>query len=142
MSTGFGFIAKIGDMVSRVKAGKAFMTLEAQATPLLPAPLLLQAAYVACLSSAGRLLVFNLDELKTLAGGGRGVTLIGLDAGETLLQAVAFGAAGLVLMGVGRAGKPAEATLSLAALAPFLGKRARRGRVPELKFKLVGLRPA
>ncbi|MCX8565704.1 MAG: DNA topoisomerase IV subunit A (EC 5.99.1.3) [Glomeribacter sp. 1016415] len=142
MSTGFGFIAKIGVMVSRVKAGKAFMTLDAQAMPLLPVPFLPQAAYVACLSSGGRLLVFNLDELKTLAGGGRGVTLMGLDAGETLLQTVAFGAAGLVLMGIGRAGKPAEATLSLAALAPFLGKRARRGRVPELKFKLVGLRPA
>lgn len=142
MSTGFGFSAKIGDMVSRVKAGKAFMTLDAQAMPLLPVPGLPQATSVACLSSGGRLLVFNLDELKTLAGGGRGVTLMGLDAGETLLQTVAFGAAGLVLMGIGRAGKPAEATLSLAALAPFLGKRARRGRVPELKFKLVGLRPA
>ncbi|KAG0298082.1 hypothetical protein BGZ96_002976 [Linnemannia gamsii] len=127
MSTGFGFIAKIGDMVSRVKAGKAFMTLDAQAVPLLSVPLLPHA---------------SLDELKTLAGGGRGLTLIGLEDGETLVQTAAFGAAGLVLTGVGRGGKPAEATLSLAALAPVLGKRARRGRAPAIKFKATGLRPA
>ncbi len=142
MSTGFGFIAKIGDMVSRVKAGKAFMTLDAQAMPLLPVPLLPQASYVACLSSSARLLVFSLDELKILAGGGRGLTLIGLDDGETLVQTAVFGAAGLVLTGVGRGGKPAEATMSLAALAPVLGKRARRGRAPAVKFKPTGLRPA
>ena len=35
-SGGYGFIAATQDMVSRVKAGKAFMTLEENETPLPP----------------------------------------------------------------------------------------------------------
>ena len=83
-SNGFGFVAKVGDMVSRVKAGKSFMTIDAGAAPLAPMPMLPDATHIACLSSGGRLLVFGLDEMKTLSGGGRGVTLMALDDNETL----------------------------------------------------------
>ncbi len=141
-SNGFGFIAKVGDMVSRVKAGKSFMTIDEGATPLAPMPMLPDAMHVACLSSTGRLLVFGLDEMKTLSGGGRGVTLMALDDKETLVQALAIGKAGVVLLGTGRGGKPQEETLAGAALAPHVGKRARKGRAPDTKLKLQGLRPA
>ena len=47
-------------------------------------PMLPDATHIACLSSGGRLLVFGLDEMKTLSGGGRGVTLMALDDKETL----------------------------------------------------------
>jgi topoisomerase-4 subunit A len=141
-SNGFGFIAKVGDMVSRVKAGKSFMTIDEGAAPLVPMPMLPDATHVACLSGGGRLLVFGLDEMKTLSGGGRGVTLMALDEKETLTQALAIGKAGVVLLGTGRGGKAYEETLSGAALTPHIGKRARKGRAPDSKLKLLGMRPA
>ncbi|HKT94314.1 MAG TPA: DNA topoisomerase IV subunit A [Paraburkholderia sp.] len=141
-SNGFGFIAKIGDMVSRVKAGKAFMTIDEGCVPLAPMPMLPDALQVACLSSSGRLLVFGLDEMKTLSGGGRGVTLMQLDDNEKLVQALAISAAGVVLVGTGRGGKAGEDLMSGAVLAPQIGKRARKGRAPDSKLKVVtGMRP-
>ncbi|MGH8779007.1 DNA topoisomerase IV subunit A [Paraburkholderia sp.] len=140
-SNGFGFIAKVGDMVSRVKAGKSFMTIDAGATPLVPMPMLPDATRVACLSSGGRLLVFGLDEMKTLSGGGRGVILMALDENETLVQALAIGKAGVVLSGTGRGGKLYEEVFAGAALTPHVGKRARKGRLPDSKLKQLSLRP-
>ncbi|MBN6729722.1 DNA topoisomerase IV subunit A [Burkholderia multivorans] len=141
-SNGFGFIAKVGDMVSRVKAGKSFMTIDQGAVPLAPMPVLPNATQVACLSSGGRLLVFGIDEMKTLSGGGRGVTLMALDDKETLVQALAIDPAGVVLIGTGRGGKVQDETLSYAGLAPHIGKRARKGRAPDTKLKVVTeLRP-
>ncbi|CAG9263634.1 DNA topoisomerase 4 subunit A [Paraburkholderia unamae] len=145
-SNGFGFIAKIGDMVSRVKAGKAFMTIDEGCVPLAPMPMLPGALHVACLSSGGRLLVFGLDEMKTLSGGGRGVTLMQLDddgkTRETLVQALAIGASGVVLEGTGRGGKAGEDLMAGAVLAPQIGKRARKGRAPDSKLKVItGMRP-
>ncbi|HTR06417.1 MAG TPA: DNA gyrase subunit A, partial [Paraburkholderia sp.] len=145
-SNGFGFIAKIGDMVSRVKAGKSFMTIDEGCAPLAPMPMLPDAIQVACLSSSGRLLVFGLDEMKTLSGGGRGVTLMQLDddgkTRETLVQALAISAAGVVLVGTGRGGKAGEDLMAGAVLAPQIGKRARKGRAPDSKLKVVtGMRP-
>jgi topoisomerase-4 subunit A len=140
-SNGFGFIAKVGDMVSRVKAGKSFMTIDEGAAPLVPMPMLPDATHVACLSGGGRLLVFGLDEMKTLSGGGRGVILMALDEKEALTQALAIGKAGVVLIGTGRGGKAYEETLSGAALTPHIGKRARKGRAPDTKLKVSGMRP-
>ncbi|MDE2288227.1 MAG: DNA topoisomerase IV subunit A [Burkholderiales bacterium] len=140
-SAGFGFTARIGDMVSRVKAGKAFMTIDDGAVPLRPTPVWHGAHQLACLSADGRVLVCELDEIKALGGGGRGLTLIGLDGKETLLQALPIGPGGLVLFGLGRGGKPQQATLAGEALTPHLGKRARRGRTPATKFRVTDLMP-
>jgi len=86
--------------------------------------------------------VFGMDEMKTLSGGGRGVILMALDDKETLVQALAIDPAGVVLIGTGRGGKAQDDTLSYAGLAPHIGKRARKGRAPESKLKVVNeLRP-
>ena len=83
-SGGYGFIASLQDMVSRVKAGKTFMTLDAG-----------RGAARACRARRpgsitwrrchrrGRLLVFPLDEMREVPRG-RGVIIIGLDGEETL----------------------------------------------------------
>ncbi|MGI4856106.1 MAG: DNA gyrase C-terminal beta-propeller domain-containing protein, partial [Janthinobacterium lividum] len=139
-SGGFGFIARLGDLVSRNRSGKAFMTIDGDAQPLMPTPVLDGATQIACLASDGRLLVFGIDEIKTMTGGGRGVALIALDEGQSLLQSVAVTAAGVVLIGE-RGGKPDTVTLARAALEPHLGKRARRGRAPATRLKTSGLRP-
>lgn len=139
---GFGFCAKIADMVSRVKAGKAFMTIDAGARPLVPMPLWAGAEQVACLADDGRLLVFWMEEIKALSAGGRGVTLMALEGTQKLMQAVPIGPGGVTLLGTGRGGKMQETVLRGDALEPHVGKRARKGRVPAVKFKVDALRPA
>jgi len=70
-SNGYGFAASLGDLVSRQKAGKQFITVEEGAEPLRPQ--LVKAAsdrHIACLSAKGRVLVFDASEIKALAGGG------------------------------------------------------------------------
>jgi len=65
-----------------------------------------------------------------------------LEDKETLVQALAIDPAGVVLIGTGRGGKAQDDTLSYAGLAPHLGKRARKGRVPDTKLKVINeLRP-
>jgi topoisomerase-4 subunit A len=140
-SNGFGFMAKLGDMVSRVKAGKSFMTIDEGAAPLVPMPVVPDATQVACLSSGGRLLVFGIDEMKTLSGGGRGVILMALDPKESLRQALAIDARSLVLIGTGRGGKARDEKLAGAALDAHVGKRARKGRAPDSTIKVTELRP-
>jgi topoisomerase IV subunit A len=140
-SNGFGFMAKLGDMVSRVKAGKSFMTIDEGAMPLTPMPVLPGATQVACLSSNGRLLIFDIDEMKTLSGGGRGVILMALDPKETLRQSLAIDARGLVMIGTGRGGKARDEKLAGVALQAHVGKRARKGRSPESTIKVTELRP-
>ena len=131
---GFGLLATAGDLIARQRGGKAFLTLEPDETPLPPSPLR-GATQVACLASSGRLLVFGLDELKRQANGGRGLTLIDLDAKDSLLSVVAFGAA-VRVRGSGRGGKAREETLKGASLALHTGKRARKGKLVE------GMKPA
>ncbi|HSN34213.1 MAG TPA: DNA topoisomerase IV subunit A [Ideonella sp.] len=139
---GFGLVARIGDLHSRQRGGKTFLTLEADEKPLppslVPAGLLEGSGQLACLSLEGRLLVFALDELKLQPKGGRGLTLIDLDAKDALVSVAAFDQA-LRLQGTAlRGGKPREEVLRGAALAVHLGKRARKGRaVAGLKAQRV-----
>ena len=85
-----------------------------------------QGTQVACLSLSGRLLVFPIDELKLQSNGGRGLTLIDLDAKDALVSVAVFSQA-LQVLGSGRGGKPKEETLKGAALAAHVGRRARKG---------------
>ena len=138
---GYGFTARAGDMTSRTRGGKAFVTLDANDKPLAPAPLSEDASAIACLSAKGRLLVFGLQEIKTLTNGGRGVILMDLEPGEKLLAAQPISQKGVLVAGSGRGGKAQEVTLSAAALAPHIGKRARKGRLPTAKIKPETLAP-
>ena len=124
---GFGLIARAGDLQGRNKAGKAFLTLDAADRPLPPVAVQPGCAQVACLAMDGRLLVFALDELKLQPGGGRGLTLMDVDA-KTPLVSVAVFADALRVLGQGRGGKDKEEVLKGAALAAYQGKRARKGR--------------
>jgi topoisomerase-4 subunit A len=138
-TAGFGFIAKLGDMVSRNRNGKAFMTLDDKDEPLPPKPLAATASALACLSEKGRLLVFGLDEVKPLTGG-RGVILMELEPNERLLAAQPISQRGVLVTGIGRGGKAQELPLSASALAPHIGKRARKGKALEgTKIKAAGL---
>ncbi|HJV86718.1 MAG TPA: DNA topoisomerase IV subunit A [Noviherbaspirillum sp.] len=141
-TAGYGFTAKAGDMVSRIKAGKAFMTIDDGDTPAAPRVVTTDAGALACLSEKGRLLVFGLDEIKMQSGGGRGVILMELENNEKLVAAQPISKKGVVVFGTGRGGKAQELTLSGAALANHFGKRARKGKALEAKIKPSGLAAA
>ncbi|MDF3035826.1 MAG: parC [Paucimonas sp.] len=134
-TAGYGFTAQAGDMVSRTKGGKAFMTIENGDEPVAPSVVEKDASAIACVSEKGRLLVFGMDEIKVLSGGGRGVILMELDKGEKLLGAQAISQRGVVIHGMGRGGKPQALPLSASVLAPHIGKRARKGKQLESKIK-------
>ncbi|OZI36484.1 DNA topoisomerase IV subunit A [Bordetella genomosp. 1] len=137
---GYGFATRLSDMTSRQRAGKQFVTLEAGDALLRPVPLFAGAAQLALLSVKGKFLVFGLDEVKALSGGGRGTILMGLDANDKLEQAVPIGAAGVRATGIYR-NKPTEDILAGAALAPYVGKRARKGRQLDVRPKQPLLSP-
>ncbi|WP_235914408.1 DNA topoisomerase IV subunit A [Rugamonas rivuli] len=140
-SAGFGFVAKAGDMVSRIKGGKAFVTLEEGDVPLPPAVVPESASAVAVLSSGARVLVFGMDEMKVLTNGGRGVILMELADKETLVSAKPISQKGVIVSGIGRGGKPQEERLSASALAVHFGKRARKGKELATKIKPNALTP-
>ena len=127
---GFGLLARVGDLQSRQRGGKSFLSLEANEKPLPPSAVSEATTQVACLSLLGRLLVFGIDELKLQANGGRGLTLIDLEAKDALVSVAAFGSA-LQLLGTGRGGKAKDDVLKGAALAAHVGKRARKGKAVE-----------
>jgi topoisomerase-4 subunit A len=136
---GFGLLARVGDLLSRQRGGKAFLSLEADEKPL-PPSLAEGQSQVACLALGGRLLVFGLDELKLQAKGGRGLMLIDLDAKDALVSVAAFAGA-LQVHGTGRGGKARVEELRPAALLPHVGRRARKGRALGMSMKAVRVTP-
>jgi topoisomerase IV subunit A len=135
-TAGLGLLAQLGDMVSRQKAGKAFLVLEPGEAVLPPVVILPIQTQVACLSQTGRLLVFGLNALKRQAKGGRGLTLMDVDTKDPLISVAVFGQS-LLVQGTGRAGKSKEEVLKAAGLDMYVGKRARKGRVLGMGMKAV-----
>ncbi|MCX7215094.1 MAG: DNA topoisomerase IV subunit A [Burkholderiales bacterium] len=132
----YGFSAKAGDMVSRQKGGKSFMTMDEGDEPLMPRVIAAKASAIACLSERGRLLVFGLADIKNQSAGGRGVTLMELDDKERLLAAEPITQKGVRVIGTGqRSGKAQESNLSGADLAHHIGKRARKGKLLASRMK-------
>ena len=128
-SGGYGFVAKLSDMQSRIKAGKTFMTLEDNET-VLPPVALGDAGNAVALSATGRLLVFPVAEIKQLAKG-RGVQLIKLEDADSLaLLGVCKDK--LTLAGQGRGGKDDQWVLGEIQLMDYRSSRAKKGK-PVLK---------
>jgi topoisomerase-4 subunit A len=136
-TNGYGFTATLGDLVSRQKAGKQFINVDEGAEPLRPQTFNPATdRSLMCLSEKGRVLVFDLADVKAQSGGGRGVTLMDLDDGEKLLVALPAARAGAVLHATkGAAGKPVEVTLSGAGLEAQRGHRGRKGKMVDSKLK-------
>ena len=96
------------------------------------------ATHVACASTGGRILTFEISELKTMANGGRGLMLIDLEAKDTLAGAAAYSRS-VRISGVGRTGKPREETLEIRSLNNAKGARGRKGKAADLGFKPVSV---
>ncbi|UUZ63961.1 hypothetical protein LP417_00865 [Polaromonas sp. P1-6] len=111
-SGGYGFLASVDNMISRLKAGKAFISCAEGETVCRPSHVsgstgavpLIPATHVACASTGGRILTFEISELKLQAAGGRGLLLLDLDAKDTLAGAAAY-TRSVKIEGIGRGGK-------------------------------------
>ena len=138
-SGGYGFLCTIGDMVSNRRAGREFMSVEAGETPLAPcaydeAP----GNHVVALSGEGRLLAFDIAEMRAMSKG-RGVIVMGLDKGEKLLAAAVTRLSSVTVSGIGRGGKEKQLEIKGEKLRHHVGHRARMGRVLPEKLKPTGL---
>jgi len=136
-SGGYGFVATLDDMVSKQRAGKAFMTLEENEQPIAPVALTAALDHVAALSSRGRLLVFPLAEMREVPRG-RGVIVMGLDGDETLALVGLATARKVILQGTNRLGRAVEVAIEGDDLAKHLLRRARKGRAVPPKIKVTG----
>ena len=91
---GYGFIAALGDLVTRNKAGKAVLRVPGGGRAVVPSWVLADTeCLIAAVSSIGRLLLFEMDELPELAKG-KGNKLINIpgkkyQSGEEQLIATA-----------------------------------------------------
>ncbi len=139
-SSGFGLLAKLGDLTTRQKGGKGFMTLDEGDTLLPPVWVHATHNHVACLSQDGRMLVFGLDELKLQSNGGRGLTLMDVDVQKSPLISVATVLNGVRVIGTTRGGKPKEEDVRNSAYLAHIGKRARKGKAVEAFQKVLALK--
>ena len=145
-SGGYGFLAHVENMVSRLKAGKAFISCAEGESVCKPSPVsgssgalpIAVATHVACASTGGRILTFEMSELKLMAGGGRGLMLIDLEAKDTLAGAAAY-TRSVQIAGIGRGGKAREETLEIRSLNNARAARGRKGKAADLGFKPTGI---
>ncbi|MCX7247523.1 MAG: DNA topoisomerase IV subunit A [Burkholderiales bacterium] len=145
-SGGYGFMATVEEMISRLKAGKAFVTCNAPETLCRPSVVaasggtapLLPATHVACVSTGGRILCFEISELKIMSNGGRGLMLIDLQDKDSLAGAAAY-TRSVRIEGLGRGGKQREETLEIRSLNNARGVRARKGKAADFGFKPVSV---
>ena len=137
-SSGYGFSCQFDNLLSRQKAGKAFLTLEEGETLLRVTTFVpRETSIVACLSSAGKLHLFPYSEFKQLTGGGRGVITMALDDKDQLGAITICDGITLTINVVNR-GKAVEWVLNENEMAPYIGKRARKGKPISSAFKFPG----
>lgn len=150
-SAAYGFLASVENMVSRQRGGKAFVTLNEGEAVLRPSPvsgvnspsavlpngtpaMVTAATSVACASAGGRILTFDITEIKAQPNGGRGLTLMDLDPKDALVGAAAY-TRSVRIAGLGRGGKDREETLEIRSLNNAKAGRARKGKMADLGFK-------
>jgi topoisomerase-4 subunit A len=146
-SGGYGFLATVDGMTTRQKGGKAFVSLAEGETLCAPShvsgsnatasperPPMPAATQVCCASVGGRVLTFDIGELKLMEKGGRGLMLIDLEPKDTLAGAAAY-TRSVRIDGIGRGGKERDETLEIGSLNNAKTARAKKGKVADLGFK-------
>jgi len=137
---GYGFRARLGDLYTKNRNGKALLSLPEKARPL--EPVLLpddsQENLLAAVTNEGRLLVFPVSDLPELARG-KGNKIIQIPAPrarsreELLLHLCVFGKGDHLVVHSGRR----HLTLKPGNLPEFEGPRGRRGKKLPRGFRSV-----
>ena len=141
-SGGYGFLATVDDMQARNKSGKAFITVGEGETVNPPSHAsgssgsqpVVPATHVACASTGGRILTFEIAEVKLQPKGGRGLMLVALEDADTLAGAAAY-TRSIRIDGMGRGAKPRSETLEIRSLNNARAVRGRKGKLADLGFK-------
>ena len=135
---GYGFVARLGDLQTRQKAGKAVLTVPKGAKPLLPRPVASPAEdLVVGVTDLGRLLAFPVSELPRMPRG-KGVKIVHMpttkrEGEENLLAVAVVGAKTQLRLHAGRR----YLNLKRADLGDYLGARAQRGTKLPRGFQKV-----
>ena len=126
---GYGFVGKCADMISKNKAGKAFLSLPSAAKVITPQRVNdIESDWCLAISNEGRMLLFPLRDLPSLAKG-KGNKIINIPSAKAqtreefvcCLAVVPDGASVKVVAG------KRSMTLSPADLEHYQGERGRRG---------------
>lgn len=140
-SDAMGFICQFKDLFARVRAGKNFIKVSDKETKILPPQVVApDQTLLACLSEQGRLLIYDINEVRTLPGGGKGVSLMDLNLTESLLVAKPVDAEGVLVTGIGRGGKDREYAVKKTILEYHMGHRARKGKQLDIRWKALDLK--
>jgi topoisomerase-4 subunit A len=138
-SFGYGFVTELGNLHSRVKAGKAVLSVPAGAQPVMPAIVHAeQGNLIVCATSEGYLLAFPLEDIPELAKG-KGNKLINvppkrLKAGEECMVGLAvMTEKDEILVWAGQR----YLRMGLKDIEHFRGERAHRGRKLPRGFQRV-----
>jgi len=132
-TAGNGFLCKLGDLATKTRQGKDFMSVPDGAKALAPVFLKNSSDLLAALSSDARLLAFPLEELPSRPNGGVGVQIMALPDKVTLAGVAVTDGSSLTVSGFKRSRK--TAVIGKQELAAYLGKRAQRGRVCDIGFR-------
>ena len=123
-TAGYGFAVKLGDLATRNKAGKTALRVPGGASVVTATPIREGHDRLAAVSSDGRLLVFELDELPELSRGkGNKILSLPAKASEHMVAITALAPDQSLKVHSGKR----EMTLKPKDLAHYLGNRARRG---------------
>ncbi|MHA3097558.1 DNA topoisomerase IV subunit A [Acinetobacter brisouii] len=122
-SAGYGFKTQANALDTNAKAGKAFLSIpdQAQALPLIP---IQQKSHVALLSSSGRVLIVDLQELPVL-NKGKGNKLIQLQDNEIVVDMQLLNLSDVIQVVAGQQ----QLKLKGDDLQKYLGKRAAKGQL-------------
>ena len=131
-SHGYGFVATLGDMISKLKAGKVFATAADNESILPPVPL--KAETHLLLRAANRFLVIPIQEVRQSPRGGKGLQLMGLADNESLAE-IHVATEGFVIHGKGPRGKAECLELVEEALQDAEGRRGSKGK--PVKFEIT-----
>ena len=136
---GYGFVTRLGDLYTKNRRGKALLTLPSKALPLPPMPANQpDSDLLVAVSNEGRMLIYPLSELPTLARG-KGNKIINIPAArarnreELLSYLFVLPADHHLLVQAGKR----HLRLKIGNLRDFTGKRGQRGRKLPRGFRNV-----
>ncbi len=136
---GYGFIAKLAELQSKNKAGKAALTLPTAAKVLSPIAIAdMASSYVVAVTTEGRMLIFPATELPVMPRG-KGNKMIGIPSArlasrEEYVTAIAiFGERDILKVISGKR----HLSLKFAELEHYVGERGRRGHKLPRGFQKV-----
>ena len=126
---GYGFVGKFSDMISKAKAGKAFVSLPSAAKVIAPQPVSdVKTDWCLCISNEGRMLLFPLRDLPVL-GKGKGNKLMNIPSAKAKIREEYLTVLTVVpdLAEVKIVAGKRSMTLTANDLTHYQGERGRRG---------------